>query len=122
MLEQLPSGGQDLFEIMPCNFAGMPGGCKFHNNRFAPQCMCIWQVPTCEFVLMEPGEQPPAHTRPEGEETAPTHDGQKWSFNCGICGLCEPLRQAQWAADLENATQRYLDGLDMEDGDDPMYH
>ena len=41
-----PEQQHNLYEIIPCNFAGMPGGCRLHKTRFKGKDwnVPVWQV------------------------------------------------------------------------------
>ena len=124
LLEEHPGGGQDFFELIPCTFAGMSEGCKWHRNRFGSK---KWVAQP--FELIEEGMATPACAPPNGAEFAPKFDGQKWLLQqCGICKPCPVVTEkekreiagevARLEADLKDATQRFLDGLNSDESDD----
>ena len=123
-LSDLPNGGgQDFFELIPCTFAGMSEGCKWHNHRLKRN---KWVVPP--FEVKESIEDA-APTKTEGVEFGPTYDGQKWLLQqCGICTTRPVVTQqeqqdkdaavAQLAAAMRAAVKRYLDGECIGESDD----
>ena len=46
MRKEHPKVRQDLFEVIPCSFVGMPGGCMFHGHRYQGQ---HWLTPELVF-------------------------------------------------------------------------
>ena len=80
---------------MPCTFAGMGEGCKWHKGRLAAK---MWMVP--RFQLGVTNADPPSPNI-DGMEFAPMHDGSTWSLqprgggNPG-CGMSIAVAMA-WA-------------------------
>ena len=111
-------GGQDLFELIPCVFAGMPDGCKWHRNKFRST---KWLVPPFELGEKMTGDEdegppPPPPPPSEAVEVAPVYDGQEWSLQrCVSKDEQEKAEYAAWfKAIMKDATKRFLDGQDSE--------
>jgi len=130
-LIQAHPGAPDLFELIPCNFAGMstpPGGCKWHRQRYASHGK--WVVPP--FEMVPEGAPPTVHFPPEGvgSEFAPTFDGTEWLLQpCGSSSQSPPpavrldevvVDAARLEADIKDATQRFLDGFESDASGDDM--
>ena len=112
----------------------MSEGCKWHRNRLGSETSKKWVVPPFELKDTDgDGDSgAPVAPVPPGVEFVPTYDGQKWSLQqCGICKPCRPCRvvtekecmeitteAARLEADMKEATQRFLDGLDSDDESD----
>ena len=106
---------QDLFELIPCTFAGMSEGCKWHRNRLRAQS---WVVPP--FELSATNEEPAPALAAEGVELVPEYDGDscKWFLQAGtsnsspIASSEEEQKEvaaeiARWAKDLESAKTHF---------------
>ena len=116
---------QDLFELIPCTFAGMSEGCKWHRNRLRAQ---NWVVPP--FELGETNEEPAPALAAEGVELVPEYDGDscKWFLQAGTSSS-SPIASsekeqkevaaeiARWAKDLESATTKFLYSHEIEEND-----
>ena len=104
LAELYPTAENDLYTVMPCNFAGMKGGCRYH------QCFTAhdwnWTVPV--FRLHKP--DPPIID--EGTvlpEFSPVCNGKKWSLQLDGRGFSEHI---------EYAVERYLHGCDDRENED----
>ena len=115
MKEQQPNARQDLFELIPCNFAGMSEGCKWHHNRLRSR---KWVAQP--FELAETNDDHTTHVA-EGLELVPEYDGDscKWFLQAGtsnsspIASSEEEQKEvaaeiARWAKDLESAKTNFL--------------
>ena len=65
----------DMHAVIPCTFAGMLNGCKWHRERLAPN---MWIVPP--FKLSETDTPPPEPGSADGVEFVPIYDGHNWQF------------------------------------------
>ena len=123
MLEEHPGGGQDFFELIPCTFAGMSEGCKWHSNRLGTK---KWVV--APFELKESSDEPaPDKPLVKCAQLRPRYDGKKWILQqCRTCKSRPILSRkeieeaARVCADIIAATKRFLDGFDTDSdsGDD----
>ena len=110
MLAQQPGATHDWFALIPCTFAGMGDGCKWHRHRLNAR---KWFVPKFE-LQDEPCTQPP-HQGEEGMELVPVYNGQRWHL--------QPIAAPQRAVaaetdslleDIRLSTKRFLEGIDSE--------
>ena len=103
-----------MFELIPCTFAGMSEGCKWHRNRLRTK---KWV--THPFELIEETSEKPPPKSTEGVEFVPTHDGQEWSLQPCPVRTKEQQKIAAEAIALKAAmiygVQRFLDGLDSDE-------
>ena len=94
-----------LYAVMPCNFAGMAGGCKYHQRTFMAHDW-NWTVPV--FKLTGRRDSPTTTTdSPRIDDQAvmmpelfPFYNGTKWSL------------RLNFNTHFEYAVTRYLDGFD----------
>ena len=126
MSEEHPFGGQDLFELIPCNFAGMGEGCKYHRHRLGTH---KWVVPL--FELTESSDEPAPYKPPRGLgfHCRPRYDGKQWILQMSRSCKLRPVKHERKEIDEEAtrvcnaiiaATKRLLDGFDTDSdsGDD----
>ena len=97
---------QALFILLPCNMAGMPGGCKFHRDF---NCKG-WNIP--RFELVEPhqlvvDESLPTCCPSKEDELIPLHIAGKWVLQKNCYNEC-----------VIDSIQRYLDGEDKDETDE----
>ena len=125
--KQLPAGTPeqqtDFYEFIPCNFAGMPGGCNFHNTRFKGE---NWNVPEWRIDPGKPiaaaiaatAEQIYLHATGETVEYVPAYDGNAWELR--LCEPCRPqMQREQITAEgvqldtfMKERIERYIAGCD----------
>ena len=106
-------GEQDFFQIIPCTFAGMCEGCKWHRKRLPADHNFV--VPPFELNEDIEGEEVPCDKGFEGLELMPEYDGTQWSLH--PCNVSEPVPLKQnhfeeeitaWKADIETAVRMFL--------------
>ena len=80
--KQLPAGTPeqqpDFYEFIPCNFAGMPGGCQFHNTRFKGE---NWNVPEWRLETQKKTHTPGCSNCSDCRSDLPPCKGR----NSGVC-------------------------------------
>ena len=97
--EPYPEAEADLYAAMPCNFAGMAGGCKYHQRKFIAHDW-NWTVPVFKLTTTttdSPRIDDQAVMMPE---LFPFYNGAKWSL------------RLNFNKHFEYAVRRYLDGFD----------
>ena len=126
----------DFFAFIPCTFAGMRGGCKYHGTRLAARH--DWAVPP--FACADDGASACEHLPAEGPEYVPSCTGGRWdlepSEEVGAPGpVAGSLRDEPTALgrpgssigatgrageldDMEVAVRRCLQGFDDDSDDD----
>ena len=112
-------GEQDFFQIIPCTFAGMCEGCKWHRKRLPADHNFV--VPPFELKEDIEGEEVPCDKGFEGLELMPEYDGTQWSLH--PCNVSEPDSLEQklkhldeeitvWKHDIETAVRMFLAGIE----------
>ena len=105
-------GEQDFFQIIPCTFAGMCEGCKWHRKRLPADHNFV--VPPFELKEDSEGEEVPCDKGFEGLELMPEYDGTQWSLNPCNVSEPDPLEQklkhldeeiTAWKADIKRAVR-----------------
>ena len=125
--ETLPPEQQhDLYEIIPCNFAGMPGGCRLHKTCFKGKDwnVPVWQVEKSNnknpSLAAGAVEQNVLHARDETVEYLSVYDGNMWDLHqCRPCdpGATQMQREqitGEYVRKITGLMRRFLDGCDDE--------
>ena len=93
---------------MPCNFAGMAGGCKYHQCKFVANDL-NWIVPL--FSLTKPDSpriDEQAEIPEELPELFPFYNGAEWSLQ---------LEGGGFNKHFEYAVRRFIEGFDDSDNE-----
>ena len=102
MLAQQPGATHDWFALIPCTFAGVGDGCKWHRHQLNSR---KWVVP--RFKLQDEHCPQPPHEG-EGMELVPVYNGQRWHL--------QPIAAPQQAVtaetdnvleDIRHSTKRF---------------
>ena len=120
-----PEQQHNLYEIIPCNFAGMRGGCRLHKTRFKGKDwnVPVWQVEksdnkNCKPLAAGAVEQNVLDARDETVEYLPVYDGNMWDLH--QCCPCDPgatqMQREQiteeYVREITGLARRFLDGYD----------
>ena len=110
--EQYPEAEADLYAVMPCNFAGMEGGCRYHQCKFIAHDW-NWTVPLFRLTATD---SPRNDERAVMPELLPFYDGAKWSLRYSAPSPCPPADR-DFNEHLEYVVRRFLDGSDYSDNE-----
>ena len=110
--EPYPEAEADLYAVMPCNFAGMEGGCRYHQCKFIAHDW-NWTVPLFRLTQTD---SPRNDERAVMPELLPFYDGAKWSLRYSSPSPCPPADR-DFNEHLEYAVRRFLDGSDYSDNE-----
>ena len=100
LAERYPTTEAHLHTVMPCNFAGMRGGCRYHQCFTAHDHDWNWAVPV--FLLAKP-DSPRIDERAVLPELFPFYDGEKSSLHSKVRDFNDHM---------EYAVGTFLDGKD----------
>ena len=100
LAERYPKTEAHLYTVMPCNFAGMRGGCRYHQCFNANDHDWNWAVPV--FLLDKP-DSPRIDEREVLPELFPLYDGATWSLQSDGMDFND---------NIEDAVRKFLAGKD----------
>ena len=100
LAERYPKTEAHLYTVMPCNFAGMRGGCRYHQCFNANDHDWNWAVPV--FLIDKP-DSPRIDEQEVLPELVPLYDGAKWSLQSD--GM-------DFKDNIEDAVRKFLAGKD----------
>ena len=115
----------DFYKLIPCNFAGMPGGCRHHKMRFKGKnwTVPVWRTTGSKAKNPSSEENPSLnkevlYARGETVEYVPVYDGDAWElYQCRPCdpGMTQMQLEQITGEDvryMKECVKRYLAGDD----------